>query len=131
MQPIVGKGFEMVGRLTQPRQRGVWLDFKHPRHRTNSQPFGQSRDCAHDPLSRVGLAIQGRAVRFEKIGVTGHAVELAPGLTPRMAVSADITPCHPAIIRAGFGGTVLVMRVYSSGASALGSDQGWRGKPEP
>src|SRR5262249_40544417 len=100
-------------------------------HRADTQSFGQSRDRAHDPLGRVELAIKGRAVRFEKIGITDHAVELPPGPTPRMAVRADIAPSDPAIIRACFVRTVLVMGVYSSGASALGSDHGRRGKRGP
>src|SRR5919109_1591830 len=118
----------MGSRLAQPRQHGVRIHRKHAGHGPNAQAFGQGGDYLHDPFGRSGLAIQGRAVRFEEIGVTDHTVELAPAPTTRTAVGPDIALPDPAVIGARGRGTVLAMAVDRSRPSSLVSDPGRRGK---
>jgi hypothetical protein len=66
MQQRAGKGFEVLGRLPQPRQYHVRSDVKHPGHCANAQAFGQSGYDLHDALGRSGLAIEKRAMGFKE-----------------------------------------------------------------
>src|SRR5262249_59647560 len=118
----------MASRPAQPRPHGVRLHPEPSGHSPNAQAFSHSGDRPHDALGRSGLPIQGRAVRFEEIGVTDNPVELSPAPPTRMAVRTDIALPDPAIIGARFRGTVLVMGVDRSWPSPLGNEQGRRGR---
>jgi hypothetical protein len=128
MQPMARKSGELVGRLAQPCPHCVRIDFKYSSYRPNTQAFGQSHDCAHDPLGRSRFAIQERTVRLQKVGITHDAVELAPGPTPGMAIRADIALPDPALRGARFGGTVRMIGVDRSWAPALGDEPSRRGQ---
>jgi hypothetical protein len=118
----------MGSRLAHPRQHGIRIHLKHSGHGPNAQAFSHSGDRLYDTVGRSELPIQGRAVRFEEIGVTDYAVELAPGPSTRMAVRPDIALPDPAVIGARGRGTVLAMVVDRSRPSFLVSEQGRRGK---
>src|SRR5262245_7359959 len=125
MKESTGNGFEVVGRLAQPRPDRVRIDVKHPGHCAKAQAFGQGGYYLHDPVGRSEFAIEKRAMRFKEIGVTDHAVELPPSPTPRMTVRTDIDTSHPAIVSACFHWTELSMGVDRSRAPSLGGEPRW------
>src|SRR5215470_2091984 len=123
-QEIVGKGFKLVGGRAQPRQYRVRIDSKHPGHRANAQPFGQGSDHLHEKLGRYSLAGKESPMGFKKVGVTGNALELAPGATTRMAVRTEIALPGPAIVGTRFLWTVMAGGVPDhSWTPALGNEQ--------
>src|SRR5262245_32310969 len=128
MQERVGKGGEMGCGLAHPSLHRVRIDLKHAGHRSDTQPFGHGGDRADHPLGRVRLAVKECTVRLQKVGLTHDALELSPGSTPWMAISADITVPNPAIISARFVGTVTMTGVDRSWASARGRTQRWGGQ---
>src|SRR5262249_1963738 len=125
-QEILREGLEMVGHLQQPGQHGVGIDRKHPSHGADAQAFRQGPHGPHQQVGRDALAMARRAVRLQKIPLTGTAVQLAPGSPAGMPVGTDIAPVHPAPIVTGGMGAEMLRGVHLARASPARGDP-WRG----
>src|SRR5262249_45820617 len=125
-QEVLGEGGGVLGHLDQPRQDGIGVNFKHPGHGTDAEPF---RQCAHRPHQQIGwhtLAMQRRAMGLLEIATTARAIHLAPRSTAGMAIGTDIAPSPPALIRTVRMRAEMLRGVYLARSSARGDHAGWR-----
>src|SRR5262249_18972130 len=98
VQDMLGEGAQLLGRLDEPLQHGIWIDLEHPCGAADAQSLGQARHDAHDEIDRGALPMKNRAQGLQKIAATGNAKEWAPGTATRMAIGAEIPPAHPAAL---------------------------------
>src|SRR5512132_4304568 len=75
--------------------------------------------------------MQGGALGFLKIPVAGHTLQLPPRFASRVTIGPNITPSHPAVIRATLIGTERVLRSDRASAATGAHEQGWWGGGSP
>src|SRR5262249_24843792 len=98
VQEILRKGPELLCRLHQPVQHGVWIDLEHPRGAADAQALREAVNDVHDEVDRDALAMEQGAVMLWKVPVAGRTVELTPRATAGMAVGAQVAQPQPAAI---------------------------------
>jgi hypothetical protein len=81
----------------------------------------------HDELRQGALAVEDRPMRFVEISAARHTLKLAPRLTARMAVGADVAAAEPAPVGTTWGGTKVLVGVDGALApSGEGEERRWR-----
>src|SRR5918912_3549186 len=86
VQEVLCKGAQLLRRLHQPVQHGVWIDLEHPRGAADAQTLCEATDDVHDEVDRDTLAMDQSAVMLWKVPFTSSTVELPPLATAGMAV---------------------------------------------
>jgi hypothetical protein len=90
VQEVLRKGPELLRRLHQPLQHGVWIDLEHPRGAAYAHALGEGVEDVHDEVDRDALAMEQGAVMLWKVTFTGRTVELPPLPPAGMAVGAQV-----------------------------------------
>src|SRR5437773_699187 len=128
VQEMAGKRRRMLGDGNEPGQDRVGINLEDAGHSTDAQALRQGAHRPHQLFGRDALAMERRAVRLQKIALTGTAVQLAPGSTAGMPVGTEIAPVHPAPIVAVGIGAEMLCGVHLAWASPAGGNQRWGGR---
>ena len=85
----------MLGRFHRPGQHGIWDDFEAPRRGADTQTLGKTGQDPHDQLDLRLFTVQEHATGLQKVATARRIVELTPGSTTGMTVSAQIAKPQP------------------------------------
>jgi hypothetical protein len=127
MEKIRGKGLQLLGGLHQPPQHCIGIDLEDARRAPDTQPLSETRDDAHDEVGRGVFTMKNRAVGLREIPVTGDTLQLTPGLTAGMPISADVATAESAMVETIRSRTEVCARIDSPSATSGERDHGrWR-----
>jgi hypothetical protein len=120
---------QLLRRLHQPPQHGVWVHRQDTGGRPDAHAFSQARDATHEPFDRYALALDNGAMGLEHVAPTANAVKLAPRPFVGLTVRAQMAQTGPAVIHPVGMRTVVLEGIHlTRTAIGQGHRRGGRGR---